>query len=223
MWLPHFAPVRVRGLELDDGASAEPAGDGGPRWLTYGSSITHCRSAPGPSKTWPAIVARARGLDLTCLGYGGNCHLEPMVARIMRDLPADYLSMKVGINVYGASSLSHRTFRAAVVGFARTLRDGHPDTPLVVASPIASPPRERVPNAVGFTLEAMREEVAEAVESLRAHGDRNIHYVDGRRLFGDDLAHLLPDGLHPNAEGYQRLARNFIREVADRFFVKGRA
>ena len=222
LWLPHFAELRLRGLELDEGASVGPAEDGRPRWVTYGSSITHCRSAAGPSTTWPAIVARERSLDLTCLGYGGNCHLEPMVARMIRGLPADFLSMKVGINVYGAATLGPRTFRAAIIGFVRILREGHPETPLAVASPVASPPRERTENAVGFTLQSMREEVADAVEALRAHGDRNVHYVDGLRLFGHDLAHLLPDDLHPNAEGYERLAHNFIREVADPLFA-GRA
>ena len=169
--------------------------------------------------TWPAIVARERGLDLTCLGYGGNCHLEPMIAMMIRDLPADLISMKVGINIYGAASLSPRTFRAALIGFVRILREGHPDTPLAVASPIFSPPRERAENAVGFTLEAMREEVAAAVDDLRAHGDRNVHYVDGLRLFGHELARLLSDGTHPDAEGYKHLARNFTREVADEVFA----
>ena len=60
LWLPHFAELRLRGLELDEGASVGPAEDDRPRWVTYGSSITHCRSAAGPSTTWPAIVARKK-------------------------------------------------------------------------------------------------------------------------------------------------------------------
>lgn len=174
--------------------------------------------------TWPAIVARKRNLNLTCLGYGGNCHLEPMVARMIRDLPADFISMKVGVNIYGAASLSLRTFRAAVIGFAMTVRDGHPDTPLVVASPIVSPPHEHAKNDVGLTLVAMWDEVAGAVEDLRAHGDGKIHYVDGLRLFGHDLTDMLPDDVHPDAEGYKALARNFISEVVDQVYapsVKG--
>ena len=33
--------------------------------------------------------ARTHNLDLTCLGYGGQCHLDPIVASMIRDLPAD--------------------------------------------------------------------------------------------------------------------------------------
>jgi hypothetical protein len=218
LWLPQFGAFRLRWLELSDGATMGEAMDDRPRWITYGSSITQCRAAASPTQTWPAIVARERGLNLTCLGYGGQCHLDPMIARLMRDLPAAFLSMCVGINIYGAASLGPRTFGPGIIAFVQIVRERHPDTPFAIMSPIYSPPRETKPNAVGFTLQAMREEVASAVEVLRAHGDRNVHYVDGLRVFGPDLAHLLPDELHPNAEGYRRMARNFLREVAAPLF-----
>jgi hypothetical protein len=219
LWLPQFGEFRLRGLELADGASLEPAEDRRPKWVTYGSSITHCRAAASPAQTWPAVAARGRGLNLTCLGFGGSCHLDPLVARVIRDLPADYLSMKVGINIYGAASLSVRTFAPGIIAFVQIVREKHPTAPFVVISPIISPAREAEPNRVGFTLAGMREEVAGAVETLRAHGDRNVYYADGLSLFGPDLVPLLPDGVHPNAEGYRALGENFLREVAARYFV----
>ena len=168
---------------------------------------------------WPAIAAREHGLNLTCLGYGGNCHLEPMVARMIRELPADFLSMKVGINIYGSDSLSPRTFQSAIIGFVNIVREKHPDTPFVVISSIFSPGRETTANAVGFTLADMRQEAAEAVDAMRDGGDANLHYVSGLELFGPDLAHMLPDDLHPDAEGYKIMGRNFVDKVASKFFV----
>ena len=218
LWLPQYGQFRLRGLELTSGSALAPYEDPRPRWVTYGSSITHCRAAESPSQTWPAITARKHGLNLTCLGYGGNCHLEPMVARLIRDLPADFLSMKVGINIYGSGSLNARTFIPAIIGFVQIIREKHPDTPFAVISPIFSPPRESTPNAVGFTLAAMREEVAEAVQIMKGRGDRNIHYIDGLTLFGADLAGLLPDELHPNAEGYRIMGQNFLENVAAPLF-----
>jgi hypothetical protein len=219
LWLPQFGELRLRWLDLPDGSTLEPDEDPRPRWVTYGSSITQCRTAASPTETWPAIVARERGLNLTCLGYGGQCHLDPAIARLIRDLPADYLSICAGINIYGAASLGPRSFGPALIGTVQTVREGHPDTPLALISPIFSPPRETVANAVGFTLEAMRDEVAGAVEALRAHGDSNLHYVDGLRLFGPDLADRLPDDLHPDAEGYRRLGASFLREVVGPLFA----
>jgi lysophospholipase L1-like esterase len=165
-------------------------------------------------------VAREHGLNLTCLGYGGNCHLEPMIARMIRDLPADFISMKVGINIQGNGSLNLRTFGPAIIGFIEIIREKHPDTPFVVISPIFSPPREETPNAVGFNLQGMREEVAAAVSAIQAHGDSNVHYVDGLKLFGPEYDHLLPDQLHPDAQGYKVLGQNFLREVAAPLFLK---
>ncbi|MBM2827335.1 MAG: family lipase [Dehalococcoidia bacterium] len=137
---------------------------------------------------------------------------------MMRDLPADFISMCVGINIYGQGSLGPRTFGPAIIGFVQILRERHPDTPLAVMSPIYSPPRETTPNVVGFTLRAMREEVAEAVAALQACGDHNIHYVDGLEVFGPELGHLLPDELHPNAEGYKIMGNNFLEKVVARVF-----
>jgi hypothetical protein len=219
LWLPQGSPFRLRGLNLDARASLQAAVDTRPRWLVYGSSITQCGAAERPTQTWPAIVARGHGLNLTCLGYGGQCHLDSMIARMMRDRPAEYLSMCVGINIYGGSSLGPRAFRQAVIGSVQIVREKHPAAPLAVMSPIYSPPRETTKNAVGFTLQAMREDVAAAVEALRAHGDANTHYVDGLCIFGPEAADMLPDDLHPNAEGYQLLGRNYLRQVAQTLFV----
>src|SRR5690606_2005964 len=131
------------------------------------------------------------------------------VARMIRDLPAERISMCVGTNICGMASLSPRTFAPALIGFIRTIREGHATTPIVVMSPIINPPRESTPNAVGFTLAAMREVIAATVATLRGLGDENLHYVDGLRVFGPDHAAYLEFGAHPGPEGYRILAANF--------------
>ena len=219
LWLPQFGRFQLRSLEIDDGATLESFTDTRPRWVTYGSSITQCRTAASPTQTWPGIVARTHGLNLTCLGYGGQCHLDAMVARMIRDLPADYISMCLGINIQGASSLGPRAFRPAIIGAVQIVREKHPDIPIVLMSPICCPPREENPNTVGFHLKGMREEVQAATEALQTHGDQHVHYVDGLRVFGADYVHLLPDDLHPDAEGYRVMGKNFVAEVAKKFFV----
>lgn len=219
LWLPQFGQFQLRSLEIDDNATLEAFTDTRPRWITYGSSITQCRAAASPTQTWPAVVARTHGLNLTCLGYGGQCHLDAMVARMIRDLPADYISMCLGINIQGASSLGPRAFRPAIIGAVQIIREKHPDIPIVLMSPICCPPREENPNTVGFHLKKMREEVQAAAEALQAHGDTQIHYVDGLSVFGADFVHLLPDDLHPDAEGYRVMGKNFANVVAKKIFV----
>ena len=101
--------------------------------------------------------------------------------------------------------MNPRTFRPAIIGFVQIVREKHPDTPFAVIPPIFSPPLESERNAVSLSLTNMQQQVARAVDDLKSSGDANVYYVDGLRLFGKDLAHMLPDDLHPNAEGYKPL------------------
>jgi hypothetical protein len=217
LWLPQRSDFRLSSLRIDDGASLRPFQDTRPKWTTYGSSITHCGEAESPVYTWPAVVARERDLNLTCLGYGGQCHLDSMIARMIRDRPADYISICAGINIYGGS-LGPRAFLPALIGSVQIIREKHPTTPLALISPIFSPPREEETSIVGWTLPRMREEVKTAVEILREYGDEDIYYVDGLKLFGPEYSELLPDKLHPNAEGYKQLGRNFLDQAAPILF-----
>jgi len=220
LWLNPSTPFLLRAVRLPAGAHLERSQDRRPRWITYGSSITHCVWSGSPSLTWPGVVARAKGLNLLSLGFNGECHADPMIARLIRDLPADFVSLKIGINIHGSGSLNVRSFLPAVIGTIVTVREGHPDIPLVVCSPIWSPPRETTPNGAGMSLQTMRQEVFEAVEIVREKGDKSLHYVDGLRLFGPEYATNLPDLVHPDAEGYRILGHNFVREVFDRIGVQ---
>ncbi|MEM7134820.1 MAG: SGNH/GDSL hydrolase family protein [Chloroflexota bacterium] len=218
LWLPHFGQVRFHSLAIDEEASLSLHVDPQPRWITYGSSISQCRTAPTPTQTWPGIVARNYNLNLTCLGFGGQCHLDAMIARQIRDMAADMISLCVGINIYGNGSLNPRSFSPAILGFVQIVRESHPSTPIVLMSPIFSPEREETINSAGFTLVQMREDVQASVETLKSMGDENIHYVHGLDILGADLAHLLPDSLHPDAEGYRIMGERIGKLMVEQYF-----
>jgi hypothetical protein len=218
IWVPPKAHTILKSLEIDKGASVSRFVDKRPKWVTYGSSVTQCSDAMSPIFTWPAIVARKCGLNLTNLGMSGECVLDMLFARVMRDLPADFLSMEIGPNIYGHNALNERSFRTSVMAFVQIVREGHPRTPYVLTSPIYYPLGETVTNKVGFTMHAMRQELAAAAETLRAHGDKNFHFVDGNTLLGPEHAHLLPDNCHPSPEGYQFWGDNFAAKVAKKYF-----
>lgn len=228
LWLPQNCSVELRDLRIRAGAKLEPLAPTGARWLHYGSSISQCGEADGPTETWPAIAARLAGADLTSFGFGGQCHLDACVARTMRDLPADVISAKVGINVVNGDTLRERTFVPALEGFLDTLRERHARTPLVVATPILYPAGEEHPGpsilrqgrsavaerpaelAYGaLSIGRIRALVTAVVERRRKAGDANLHLLDGRELFGEADLHDLPDGLHPNNAGYRRMGERF--------------
>ena len=213
LWLPPEVPIAIRELLVDDGAQCEPVEDPRPRWVTYGSSLTHCVRANSSARTWPAIVARRHGLNLTSLGFGGQCHLDPMVALTIRDLPADLFTLKLGINCI-SGSLGARTFPAAVLGLVRIIREKHPTTPIALISPIGYPPHEATPNVVGYTIGAMRADIQDVFRRLVRDGDRSLACFNGLDVFDLELiARYTTDQCHPNGDGIELMAENFDRTV----------
>ncbi|MDN5727849.1 MAG: hypothetical protein L0G99_18250, partial [Propionibacteriales bacterium] len=71
VWLPQDGRVSVGDLTLTGAGIVDIGRPARRRWYAYGSSITHCLAAAGPSQTWPSMVARRNGWDLTCLGFNG--------------------------------------------------------------------------------------------------------------------------------------------------------
>lgn len=228
LWLPQSCSVEVRDLRVAGGSRVDASPPAARRWLHYGSSISQCNEADGPTETWPAIAARLAGADLTSFGLAGQCHLDQCVARTMRDLPAEAISLKAGINIVNSDTMRERVFVPALNGFLDTLRDGHPKTPLLVLTPILYPAGEDHPGpsilldgtsavvdrpeelAYGaLSIGRIRGLITQVVEQRRSAGDANLHLLDGRALFGErDLADL-PDGLHPNTAGYRRMGERF--------------
>jgi len=230
IWLPHTASIELQALRVDNGADVTaPSPNGRRRWLHYGSSISHCMEANGPTSTWPAVAARLAGVELFSLGLAGQCMLDHFVARTIRDQPAAVISLKLGINIVNGDTMRERTFMPAVHGLLDTIRDGHPTTPILVVSPIFCPSVEDQPGPTmlmpdgtfgtipgaseiregALTLRRIREILSGIVAARRDAGDLNLGYLDGLDLFGADDVDDLPDLLHPNDDGYRRMGQRF--------------
>jgi lysophospholipase L1-like esterase len=119
----------------------------------------------------------------------------------------------------GSGSLNARTFGPKLIGFVQILREKHPSTPIALISPIYSCERETTANPVGWNLQDYRAAVAAAAQTLQQHGDSNIHYINGLDLFGEEFVPLLPDKLHPNAEGYKLMGEHFLQHAAPKLFA----
>ena len=237
IWLPHYERIEIVALRSDDAITGTPR-SGRRVWLHHGSSISQGSNAASPSTTWPALAAALGGVELINLGLAGSAMLDPFTARAMRDTPADVVSVKIGINLVNADVMRVRAFGPAVHGFLDTVRDGHPNSPLLVVGPLYCPVHENTPGPGAFdvaalaagqirfiatgdpadtargrlTLSVIRDQLADIV-AARAVDDPHLYYLDGQDLYGaDDYdEHPLPDNLHPDASTHQIIGERFAR------------
>ncbi|RYV53031.1 GDSL-type esterase/lipase family protein [Pengzhenrongella frigida] len=233
IWLPHNESLELIELRTDE--PVRPVDPTRPVWVNHGSSISHGSNASTPTQIWPAVAARLGGVELRNLGFGGSALVDPFLARVIRDAPADLISVKLGINVVNLDSMRLRSFVPAVHGFLDTIRDGHPTAPLVLISPIFCGIHEDTPGPGAFdpdslgtgqvrfiatgrsedqqqgrlTLRVIREALASLVD--RRADDPNLHYLDGTTLYGvgDTAEHPLSDALHPDTATHRLIGERF--------------
>lgn len=238
LWLPHVESVELVSLAAD--APLLPVPRAGRTWVHHGSSISQGSNAATPAGTWASIAARAGQVGLVNLGFGGSALLDPFVARVIRDTPADLISVKMGINIVNADVMRRRAFAPALHGFLDTIRDGHPDAPLLLVTPLHCPIHEDTPGPGAFdlaalgrgvvrfratgdpaevaagrlTLTVIREDI-ERVFRDRSATDPHLFLLAGPDLYGpgDADAHPLPDALHPDAATHRLIGERFAATV----------
>ncbi|WP_198952677.1 MULTISPECIES: SGNH/GDSL hydrolase family protein [unclassified Achromobacter] len=239
IWLPHNETTELVELRANAALDRVPAATR-KRWMHHGSSISQGSNAANPTSIWPAIAASLGDLDLLNLGFSGSALLDPFTARTLRDTPADVISLKIGINLVNTDLMRVRAFTPAVHGFLDTIREGHPDTPLFVISPLYCPIHEDTPGPGAFdfdalaegrvmfkatgnsadrqagklTLQVIRGELQRIVEQ-RAVDDPLLYYIDGLMLYGaaDFAIHPLPDALHPDGSSHRLIGERFASLV----------
>jgi lysophospholipase L1-like esterase len=147
----------------------------------------------------PGAIHRPLAFVQTAGGKGLN------VARAAHALDADVISSTHGTNCWTRTPHSVGMMGAAVGAFIDVVRQGHPDTPIVVASPVLRPDAETTPNRLGATLRDLRAAMEEEASK------RDVVLVPGGDLIGPDN---LADGIHPDDEGHRILANVVGGEVA---------
>ena len=224
IWLPAGAMVELRSIAAD-GELLAPTPSTKKRWVHYGSSISQCAETDRPLDIWSVHASRLLGLEIKNLGLAGEAHVDGFVARTIATTPADFISLKLGINVVNGDSMRERTFIPAIHNFLDTIREQKPTTPILLISPIYCPFHEVNPgptligesgltsmerphalSAGALNLPKIRT-ILEKIVSER--GDANLYFMSGLELFNEGDIDLMPDFLHPNSAGYRLMGERF--------------
>jgi lysophospholipase L1-like esterase len=224
IWLPASASSAIESI-CADAEIFPPAPVDKKKWIHYGSSIS--QGGEVPSHIWAVGASHLLNLDLYNLGLAGQCFLDGFVARTIAQLPADFITLKLGINVVNADAMRERVFVPALHNFLDIVRQGHPLTPIKIISPIWCPFHEDVTGPTllreaGLTSEARTIETSTGAlylkrirvilqEAISIRKDVNLTYLDGLKLFNEADVADLPDKLHPNDAGYKRMGERFAK------------
>ncbi len=201
IYVPEGMKPTVESVKAGRG-SIEPAPDQ-PRWVVYGDSVAEGWIASAPALAWPAVAGRDFGLDHANLGYAGASRGEIASAEQVGRVEADVITVCHGTNCWTRTPHSAEQMRANTDAFLEILRQDHPDTPIVVASPVIRPDAEAKPNRLGATLGDLRAAMEEVASKRIADGDTRMSLVRGLDLIGPEH---LGDGIHPDDEGHARMA-----------------
>ncbi len=112
---------------------------------------------------------------------------------------AEVIAIAIGTNCWTRIPHGRAYFREGLLALLSIVRQGHPQTPIVVASPVLRPDAEATVNRLGATLADLREEVEAVVTGLARGGAEDLHLVRGFPLLTADQ---LPDGIHPGDDGH---------------------
>ena len=181
-----------------------------PVWLAYGDWTTQGWIASGPARGWAAIAARKAKLNLVNLGYAGAGRGEIVSAEHIAALPAEIITIAYGESCWTRVPHSAGMVSEGLRAFLHVIRQAHPTTPIVVASPILRPDAEDVPNKLGATLVDIRQAIESVTTERIEAGDVALSLVPGAGIIN---AGHLADGIHPGDEGHKRIAAAMTRAL----------
>lgn len=166
----------------------------------YGSSITQGGCASRPGNAYQSFISQRFNSDFINLGFSGSAKGEQAMAEYIASIP-----MSAFVLDYDYNSPSDEEYEKTHESFFKTFRKAQPDTPVII---VTRP----------YPCNLKRIEIARRTyEAAVATGDKNVVFVDGRTLFGEDFKTCCTvDGCHPNDLGFYRMA-NVIGDALERF------
>ncbi len=207
LYLPLYHPVAIEAIGIDEDATIwEPNSFAVAKPVAfYGSSITQGGCASHAGMSYQAILGRMLNIDYINLGFSGAGRGEPVMARAFAEIDASLFVVDFAQNCETVEEL-----RQNYAPFLDTIRQAHPDTPVVCITPIFS-------NYELFEDDhkcpTMRQVIREAVAARKQAGDINITIVEGMSLLSGADSDCFVDGIHPNDLGFQRIAERLAPAV----------
>lgn len=200
-YLPLYNGVETLEIGVPKGATFEGLAPRKKPIVFYGTSITHGACASRPGMVHTAILGRRFDLPVVNLGFSGNGKMDAAVGDFLVKIDAAAYVIDCLPNMQPAM-VSERT-----VPLVNQLRAAKPGTPIVLVED------RRFTNSWITPLKAKFHDenhaaLKKAYAELQAAGVKNLYYISGDHLYGDDTDGAT-DASHASDLGFIRQADIF--------------
>ena len=171
--------------------------------LFYGSSITQGGCASRADNSYEGFISKWLNVDYINIGLAGRCKGEQVLVDYLSNIKC---SMFVLDYDHNAPSVEH--LKDTHYNVYESFRKVQPDTPILIISkpdynwyPIKCKSKER--------LSIIKNTYDRAI----ANGDKNVYFLDGRKLLKNLYDDCTIEGCHPNDLGFYFMAKSILKEI----------
>ena len=164
----------------------------------YGTSIMHGACASRPGMAFPSILGRRLRRPIINLGFAGNGRMEIEVGSLLVELnPCIFV-------IDCLPNMNESTVSQRAVPLVKKIRETHEKTPILLVEDRSFTSTRFFP-ARKQRHQKNRIALKNAFKELQNLGIKNIFYLDGDNLLGQD-GEAATDGSHPSDLGMVRYA-----------------
>jgi hypothetical protein len=167
--------------------------------VVYGTSITQGGCVGRPGMAYTNILSRDLDMQFVNLGFSGNGRGEPALAHLINEIPETRM---IVLDYEANAGLS---LKETLGPFVDVLRDKHPDIPILIVSKIRYAYNQEGSDSYKQWME-LRDFQKDLVAKRKGAGDKQIYFLDGSIILGEDYDECTVDGVHPNDLGSFRIA-----------------
>lgn len=200
-YLPLYNGVEFLSIGVPKGAKFEGLAPRPRPIVFYGTSITHGACASRPGMVHTGILGRRFDMPVVNLGFSGNGRMDAAVGEYLVQLDAAVYVIDCLPNMQPAQVTQK------CVPLVRQLRAAKPETPIVLVEDRRFTNDWITPLKRQFHTDnhaALRA----AYDSLVKEGVKNLHYIEGDKLYGEDTEGAT-DASHASDLGFMRQADLF--------------
>lgn len=210
-YLPLYNGVESLRIGVAKGSRFEGLAPRAKPVVFYGTSITHGACASRPGMVHTGILGRRLDLPVVNLGFSGNGRMDKAVGDFLVQVDAAAYVIDCLPNMQPAD------VSAKCVPLVKQLRAAKPETPIVLVEDRRFTNNWITPAKYAFHT-ANHAALKAAYDTLVKEGVRNLHYIPGDSLYGDDTEGAT-DASHASDLGFMRQADIFepvLRQVLGR-------